>query len=237
MRTYFAHEGEPQTAEKQINTIEEVVKALGGGVTVTNGYSFSTKADLERITKQIPDKPEQWNDLTGKVRVGVQRDTEVTCAKLRRGGEWVHARKRTKVTQVYASAVSVTYSYTDDDTLDLEQRKKLRNQWTQIWSKFARLVLRAAYEATLRVALQVGAKTVVLTALGGGVFGNKPEWIAEAIAEAVLTFKYAGLKIVFNQFDEKDKVALAIVEKLLGSGLLQSVSFGAWPRPIQMYTE
>lgn len=66
MRTYFAHKREPQTAEKQINTIEEVVKALGGGVTVTNGYSFSTKADLERITKQIPAKPEQWSDLTGK---------------------------------------------------------------------------------------------------------------------------------------------------------------------------
>jgi hypothetical protein len=237
VRTYFAQKGEPQTAEKQINTIEEVVEALGGGVTVTNGYSFSTVADLKKITKQIPDKPDAWNDLTGKVRVGVQRDTEVTCAKLRRGGEWVHARKRTKVTQVYASAVSVTYSYTADPTLDAKKEERRRNQWTQIWSKFARLVLRAAYEATLRVALQVGAKTVVLTALGGGVFGNKPEWIAEAIEQAVLTFKNAGLKIVFNQFDEKDKTALAIVEKLQERGLLQRVSFGAWPRPIQMYTE
>ncbi len=69
------------------------------------------------------------------------------------------------------------------------------------------------------------------------MFGNKPEWIAEAIAEAVLTFKHAGLKIVFNQFDEKDETALAILEKLKGSGLLRSVSLGAWPRPIQMYTE
>jgi hypothetical protein len=148
---------------------------------------------------------------------------------LRRGGEWVHARKRTKVTQVYASAVSVTYSHTDE-TVTIEE-------WTKLWSRFARLVLRAAYEATLRVALQVGAKTVVLTALGGGVFGNKPEWIAEAIEQAVLTFKYAGLKIVFNQFDEKDKTALAIVQKLQERGLLQRASFGAWPRPIQMYTE
>jgi hypothetical protein len=141
------------------------------------------------------------------------------------------------VTQVYASAVSVTYSYTADPTLDAKKEERRRNQWTQIWSKFARLVLRAAYEATLRVALQVGAKTVVLTALGGGVFGNKPEWIAEAIEQAVLTFKYAGLKIVFNQFDENDKTALAIVQKLQESGLLQRASFGAWPRPIQMYTE
>lgn len=70
-----------------------------------------------------------------------------------------------------------------------------------------------------------------------GVFGNKPEWIAEAIEQAVLTFKHAGLEIVFNQFDEKEKTALAIVQKLKGSGLLQRASFGAWPRPIQMYTE
>ncbi len=87
------------------------------------------------------------------------------------------------------------------------------------------------------MALQVGAKTVVITALGGGVFGNKPEWIAEAIAAAVLTFKYAGLKIVFNQFDERDEVAVAIVQKIQEHGLLQRASFGAWPRPIQMYTE
>jgi hypothetical protein len=87
------------------------------------------------------------------------------------------------------------------------------------------------------VALQVGAKTVVLTALGGGVFGNKPEWIAEAIEQAVLTFKNAGLKIVFNQFDEKDEVALAIVNRLKEKGLLEHASLGAWPRPIQMYTE
>ena len=167
----------------------------------------------------------------------MQRDTEVTCAKLRRGGEWVHARKRTKVTQVYASAVSVTYSYTADPTLDAKKEERRRNQWTQIWSKFARLVLRAAYEATLRVALQVGAKTVVLTALGGGVFGNKPEWIAEAIEQALVRFKHAGLTIVFNQFDERDAAAVAIVQKLQESGLLRSVSFGACPRPIQMYTE
>jgi hypothetical protein len=70
VRTYFAHEGEPQTAGKQINTIEEVVKALGGGITVTNGYSFSTKADLERIGNLIPAKPEQWSDLTGKGESG-----------------------------------------------------------------------------------------------------------------------------------------------------------------------
>ncbi len=87
------------------------------------------------------------------------------------------------------------------------------------------------------MALQVGAKTMVLTALGGRVFGNEPEWIAEAIEQAVLTFKYAGLKVVFNQFDEKDKTALAIVKRLQESVLLRSVSFGAWPRPIQMYTE
>ena len=69
------------------------------------------------------------------------------------------------------------------------------------------------------------------------MFGNKPEWIAEAIEQAVLTFKHAGLEIVFNQFDEKEKTALAIVENLQDRGLLQRASFGAWPRPIQMYTE
>jgi len=66
----------------------------------------------------------------------------------------------------------------------------------------ARLVLEAAYEATLHAAVLHGAERqkVVLTALGGGVFGNKPAWIAEAVVKAIAKFKNAGLDIVINEF-------------------------------------
>ncbi len=51
-------------------------------------------------------------------------------------------------------------------------------------------MLEAAYEATLRAAARDlaegrGSGRVWLTQLGGGVFGNRPEWIVDAMARAV----------------------------------------------------
>lgn len=61
-----------------------------------------------------------------------------------------------------------------------------------LWEQISRLVLEAAYEATLRAAALAaarhggadGSRRLFLTLLGGGVFGNRTEWIVEAIAAA-----------------------------------------------------
>ena len=62
------------------------------------------------------------------------------------------------------------------------------------WAPLARLTLRAAYDATL-LAARVKSSTeggrrvkVFLTALGGGAFGNRHEWISEAIEHALDAF-------------------------------------------------
>ena len=58
-----------------------------------------------------------------------------------------------------------------------------------VWSTFARLVLEAAYEATLLAALEnrarAGSPCVYLTRLGGGAFGNDDRWINDAILRAL----------------------------------------------------
>ncbi len=156
--------------------------------------------------------------------MGVQRDTEVTCTKRGEKGEWARADTGNRVTQVYAGAVSVPNHLA----------KK------QEWTRFARLVLLAAYEATLRVALLVGARKVVLTALSWNKLGkeegneaNWSSWIAEAIGKSVVPFQNAGLDIVINCKDEAE--SQTIRSKLKSEEI--SVAFGAWPRPIQMYTE
>jgi hypothetical protein len=68
-----------------------------------------------------------------------------------------------------------------------------------LWAPFARLVLEAAYEATLLAALQTrlagGAATVLLTRLGGGAFGNEAAWIDDAIARALTCAEGAGLDV------------------------------------------
>lgn len=77
------------------------------------------------------------------------------------------------VSQTYCSAISCAYG-----SLPLD-----------LWEPMATLVLDAAYEATLWAAVvnkhRTGCGKVYLTSVGGGVFGNKPEWIANSIARAI----------------------------------------------------
>jgi hypothetical protein len=69
----------------------------------------------------------------------------------------------------------------------------------------AGLVLDAAYEATIWSAdinAQRGASNIVLlTMLGGGVFGNDPAWIRAAIARACRQAAAYGLDIVLVSRD------------------------------------
>ena len=57
------------------------------------------------------------------------------------------------------------------------------------WETFASLVLQAAYEATMLVAVlnaRLGTSNVVLlTQLGGGAFGNQDDWIHAAMRRAL----------------------------------------------------
>jgi hypothetical protein len=65
----------------------------------------------------------------------------------------------------------------------------------------ARLVLDASYEATLlAAALDAahgrGSGVVLLTLLGGGVFGNASAWIEDAIVKACVTLRSSGLRVL-----------------------------------------
>lgn len=78
--------------------------------------------------------------------------------------------------QVFCSACPVAYS----------------GVGAPLWEHISRLVLEAAYEATMRAAALTaarhggtdGSRRLFLTLLGGGVFGNRTEWIVDAIAAA-----------------------------------------------------
>lgn len=93
------------------------------------------------------------------------------------------------VTQVFGSALPVAYNRTADPAL---------------WAPLAQLVLRASYRATLHAACEAkarhrgahGSGKVFFTLLGGGVFGNKLEWIADAMREACVAFAASGLQVI-----------------------------------------
>ncbi len=168
-RNYFVPQGEHlgQSAERQIDCIEELGKALGqpGLWEMRNGYALATAEGLRQIGDTLAGlSTTERETLCGLLKVGVQHKVEVL--------DTGHT-----VTQVYCSAVPVAYG----------------QQPGALWAPFAQLVLDATYEATLLVARLQGIEEVFLTRVGGGVFGNEPEWISSAILRALRLVP--GLKV------------------------------------------
>ena len=162
-----------QTADRQINCLADLAIALDVDVDMQNGYALATGAALQHVGQRLAAcDPSARDGLMGALRVGVQRATEVTL-----GGAG-HV-----VTQVYCSALPVAYS----------------SEPTSSWEPFARLVLDAAYEATLAAsvgnAVATGNNRVYLTLLGGGVFGNRSAWILDALDRSLGLYADADLDV------------------------------------------
>ncbi|MCS3648338.1 hypothetical protein [Salinibacter ruber] len=168
-----------QTAERQINCLEGVGAALGNEQEdlwrMENGYALASDAGLRRVGEQLRRMSATEKDrLRGRLQVGIQEETEVTLSrKATLSEEAAPPEAGHTVTQVYGSALPVAYSAAP----------------AELWAPFAKLVLEAAYEATLRAGIQNGKRsggwTTYLTLLGGGAFGNRPEWIIGAIRRAL----------------------------------------------------
>jgi hypothetical protein len=230
VRNYFAHDTE-------VNTLSAVIERLSGGATKTkrqlldviHGSAYATYAtDLPALSTKIDRlSPNEREETMGLLEVGIQEDTEVTCAKLA-DGKWYRVMRKDpalRVTQVLAGALQ----FAEDTAVG--------------WLSLASLVFEAAYEATLHVAGANNAnRTVVLTALCGE---DAPQWLAEATAaalgRALLKFKDAGLDVVINQPRQGVYVYNQIWETLLALGLVsRTPHFGhasAESYKAKLYTE
>jgi hypothetical protein len=184
-RNYFAPvNGVPgQTAGRQLNMLERVglllSTHLGRPISslwrTENGYALCTAGGLTAINGFLAAASADVRDaLAGELAVGLHLGVEVTETQEGPGQ---------MVSQAYCSALPVAYS-------NVPQRH---------WEGFARLVLESAYEATLLAAVgstaNGGSNTVLLTRLGGGVFGNDDEWIDTAILRALKIVERAGLDV------------------------------------------
>ena len=116
------------------------------------------------------------------LRIGVHWDVEVTDVEAFPGPE---------VSQAFCSALPISYN-------------RRAGAQTFNWAPLACLVLEAAYEATLWAAVinaQRGAsRTVLLTMLGGGAFGNDDAWIRAALERAITQVDGHGLDIVIVSY-------------------------------------
>ncbi len=160
-----------------------------------NGYVFPTTEGIEHVNRKLAEfDSEQKDRLRGKRRIGVQSNTPVTL------------RNHTHlVTQAYCSAVPVSYS-------DLA---------SNLWSPLAKIILEAAYEATLLVsavnAAQTGNNRCFLTLLGGGAFGNRTDWIIDAIERAIRKLDQCGLNIAIVSHRQSNPHVQDLVQRLTSS--------------------
>jgi hypothetical protein len=190
-RNYFVTvDGElGQTQNRQINNLQDVNAELGNlegkYFELRGGYTLANDQGLREMNETIRRlSNDDYEKIRRLLRVGVHEDVQVTSC------DW--GRKQMDddehiVTQVFGSACSVSYS---------------RNS-TELWEPFARLVLRASYEATFYAALLAalrhskdqGARRLFLTCLGGGVFGNDLNWIVDAMRQACQKFSAVDLEV------------------------------------------
>jgi hypothetical protein len=180
-RNYFAEVDGAfgQTRHRQLDALRHVGAALSAKLdrpvadlwTMRNGYALCSDRGLDAITRLLADGGEDVRDeLRASLAVGMHFDVEVTD---------VREGKRRLVSQAFCSALPVAYG-----------RGRLSD-----WEAFARLILEAAYEATLLAAVDRLSNIVLLTRVGGGAFGNADAWIDDAIVRALSIVEHAGLDI------------------------------------------
>jgi len=183
-RNYFAmvNGRTGQSASNQIDCLVDIGGALGNSENrlweMRNGYALATQSGLVEIGQRLRAAGEDELDkLRQLLRIGIQWNTQVTlngCKHL--------------VSQAYCSALPVAYS----------------DHSSSFWEEFARLVLEAAYEATICTAIlnsiRNGNNRAFLTLLGGGAFGNQIEWIIGGLRRALNLYRHADLAVAIVSY-------------------------------------
>ena len=184
-RNYFVPvaNGHGQTCDRQLDGLADLgnalSQALGQPVTslwsMCNGYALCNTDGLNAISTFLSTQNEvQLDALRDNLRIGVHHDVEVTDA---------NTANRPLVSQAFCSALPVAYTSVPRPH----------------WKHFASLVLQAAYEATMLAAVlnaKRGASNIVLlTRLGGGVFGNDDDWIDASMRRALMAVERFDLNV------------------------------------------
>eukprot|EP00551_Chaetoceros_affinis_P009893 CAMPEP_0203662570 /NCGR_PEP_ID=MMETSP0090-20130426/491_1 /ASSEMBLY_ACC=CAM_ASM_001088 /TAXON_ID=426623 /ORGANISM="Chaetoceros affinis, Strain CCMP159" /LENGTH=427 /DNA_ID=CAMNT_0050525379 /DNA_START=78 /DNA_END=1361 /DNA_ORIENTATION=+ len=181
-RNYFVNgHGQGGKKGKQIDCLADIGKILGNEESkfwrMQNGYALPSKqGSMKDLTRHFINKGFLPNRVMETLKVGVQYDTEVVTTE--------NDRTPHCVTQVYSSALPISYTTSNKDDFEL----------------FARIILCAAYQATFVVAAIKALETkkrvnLYLTKIGGGLFANRSKWIADAIRSCLRKFEDFPLNV------------------------------------------
>ena len=171
-----------QTADNQIDCLSGIAKLLDNSKQrlwkMANGYALPSAEGLEEINRKLESMDEAALDVVRQaLQIGLHWDTQVTL------GDASHT-----VSQAYCSAMPVAYTH----------------HTKGLWAPLAKLVLEAAYEATICAAIlnvdRNRNNRLFLTRLGGGAFGNNPDWITDAISRSLELYSDSGLDVAIVSY-------------------------------------
>jgi len=188
-RNYFAETNGQigQTEHNQIDCLDLIAKELDNERLnlwkMRNGYAMISERGLLTINKKIAQlSADDREDLKGKLKTGIQWNTEVTLAATKH-----------RVSQILCSALPVAYCQTEPI----------------YWESFARVILEALYESTLYAGMlnmiEHQSNIVYLTLVGGGAFGNEEYWIIESMQKAFKKFKNVPLDVRIVSYGKSNK--------------------------------
>jgi hypothetical protein len=190
-----------QSHNNQIDCLADLGRKFGNTNNrlwqMRNGYALASQSGLIEVTNHLRSLNEtERDDLRQALRIGIQWNTEVT---LNNCGH--------NVSQAYCSALPVRYS----------------DHSAHLWEPFARLVLEAAYEATVCAAIlnceSTGNKNLFLTMLGGGAFGNETSWITDAIERALMLYQDSAIDVAIVSYGKSKDYVRNLVERLMSDEL------------------
>ena len=171
-----------QTADNQIDCLSGIAKLLDNSKQrlwkIVNGYALPSAEGLEEINRKLESMDEAALDTVRQaLQIGLHWDTQVTL------GDASHT-----VSQAYCSAMPVAYT----------------PHTKELWAPLAKIVLEAAYEATICAAIlnvdRNRNNRLFLTRLGGGAFGNSPDWITDAISRSLELYSDSGLDVAIVSY-------------------------------------
>jgi hypothetical protein len=171
-----------QTATRQLDALTDLRAALSSALgrapsalwTMQNGYTRFEPDALEAVSTHLRSLDESDLDrLRATSCIGLHWDVEVTDIE-----------PGPLVSQAFCSALPLGgYAFE-----------------SKHWEPLARLVLEAAYEATLLAGVlnahRGTSNTVLLTRVGGNAFSNPHQWIEAAMHRAIDRVRDCGLRIV-----------------------------------------
>ena len=159
---------------------------------MSNGYALLNQDGLLNINSQLSKlNDNEREELKEVLKIGIQWHAEVTLSD-----------SKHTVSQAYCSALPVAYS-------------RIEKIYCEV---FARIILEATYDATLYAALinldKTGCNKVYLTLVGGGVFGNEPDWIIESLSKTIKKFKNTPLDVGIVSYGNSNQKVRALINKI-----------------------